>query len=66
MARARWAQRPLCGSPWVFNYLYCPQMITQTHPRGNRRGSENAELWKNLLPSAMYLDERLSVSQPVS
>ena len=38
MARARWAQWPLRGSPWVLKYPYCHQMITQTHPRGNRRG----------------------------
>ena len=30
MARATWAQRPLCGSPWVLKYLYCHQVITQT------------------------------------
>ena len=23
MARARWAWRPLCGSPWVLKYPYC-------------------------------------------
>ena len=22
-ARARWAWRPLCGSPWVLKYPYC-------------------------------------------
>ena len=40
MARARWAQWPLHGSPWVLKYPYCHQMITQTHPRGERRVSE--------------------------
>ena len=40
MARATWAQRPLRGSLWVLKYPYCHQMMTQTHPRGDRRGSE--------------------------
>ena len=44
MARARWAQWPLHGSPWVLKYPYCHQMITQTHPRGNRRVSEKVEM----------------------
>ena len=39
MARARWAQWPIHGSPWVLKYSYCHQMITQTHPRGNRKVS---------------------------
>ena len=37
MARARWAQRPLLGSPWVLKHPYCHQMITQTQP-GQRKG----------------------------
>ena len=44
MARARWAQWPLRGSPWVLKYPYCHQMITQTQPRGNRRVSEKVEM----------------------
>ena len=44
MARARWAQWPLHGSPWALKYPYCHQMITQTHPRGNRRVSEKVEM----------------------
>ena len=32
MARATWAQRPPCGSPWVLKYPSCHQMITQTIP----------------------------------
>ena len=47
MARARWAHQPLHGSRWVFKYLYCHQMITQTHPRGNRRVSEKGEFGKS-------------------
>ena len=43
MAWARWAQWPLCGSPWALKYLYGHQMITQTQPRGNRRVSEKVE-----------------------
>ena len=43
MARATWAQWPLHGSPWALKYLYCHQMITQTHPRGNRRVSEKSK-----------------------
>ena len=43
MARARWAHWPLLGSPWALKYPYCHQMITQTHPRGNRRVSEKVE-----------------------
>ena len=39
MARARWAQWPLCGSLWVLKYPYCHQMIIQSHPRGNGRVS---------------------------
>ena len=34
MARARWAQWPLCGFPWALKYPYCHQMITQTHSGG--------------------------------
>ena len=37
MARVRWAQWPLRGSPWALKYPYCHQMITQTQPRGNIR-----------------------------
>ena len=44
MARARWALWPLRGSPWVLKYPCCHQMITQTHPRGNRTVSEKAEM----------------------
>ena len=33
-----------CGSPWVLKYLYCHQMITQTHSRGDRRGLEKVQL----------------------
>ena len=40
------AWRLLRGSPGVLSYPYCHQMITQTHPRGNRRVSENVEFWK--------------------
>ena len=40
MAQARWAQWPLRGSQLALRYPYCHQMITQTHPRGNRRVSE--------------------------
>ena len=43
MARAIWAWQPLRGSPWVLKYPYCHQIITQTHPRGNRRVSEKVE-----------------------
>ena len=43
MARARWAQWPLRGSPWVLKYPYCHHMITQTHPRGNRRASKESK-----------------------
>ena len=31
-------------SPWVLKYLYCHQVITQTHPRGNGRVSEKVEI----------------------
>ena len=44
MARARWAQWPLHGSPWVLKYPHCHQMITQTHPRGNKKVSEKVEM----------------------
>ena len=40
MAWAKGAQRPLRGSPWVLKYPYCHQMITQIHPRGDKRVSE--------------------------
>ena len=36
MDRARWAQWPLRGPSWALKYSYCHQMITQSHPRGNR------------------------------
>ena len=39
-------QQPLHGSPWVFNYLSCHQMITQTHPWGDTRVSEKVECSK--------------------
>ena len=44
MAWARWAQWPLRGSPWALKYPYWHQMITQTHPRGNRRVSEKVKM----------------------
>ena len=44
MARATWAWRLLSGSLWVLKYLYCHQMITQTHPKGDKRVSEKVEL----------------------
>ena len=47
MARARWAQWPLRGPPWVLKHPYCHQMITQTHPRGSRRVSEKSGNVKN-------------------
>ena len=47
MARARWAQWPLRGSPWAFKYPYCHQMITQTHRRGNQRGFRKSRNVKN-------------------
>ena len=33
---------------WVLKYPYCHQMITQTHPRGERRVSEKVECKKIL------------------
>ena len=39
-----WALRPLHGSPWVLKYLYCHQMITQTHPREDKRVLEKVKL----------------------
>ena len=30
MARATWAPQPLCGSPWVLEYLYCHQLPPKT------------------------------------
>ena len=47
MDRAIWAQWPLHGSPWVLNDPYCHQMITQTHPSGDRRVLEKVEFWKS-------------------
>ena len=44
MARVRWAQWPLRGTPWALKYPYCHQVITQTQPRGNRRFSEKVEM----------------------
>ena len=32
-------------SSWVLKYPYYQQMITQTHPGGDRRVSENVEFW---------------------
>ena len=51
MARARWAQWPLHGSPWVLKSPYRHQMTTQTHPRGDRRVSESGEFSQILLVS---------------
>ena len=48
MARARWAQWPLRGSPWALKYPYCHQMITQTHPRGNGKVFMKTRISKNL------------------
>ena len=47
MARAIWACRPLGGSQWVLKYPYCHSIITQTHPRGDRRVSEKGEFRKS-------------------
>ena len=44
MAWARWAQWPLHGSPWALKSPYCHRMMTQTHPRGNRRVSEKVKM----------------------
>ena len=30
--------------PWALKYPYCHQIITQTHPRGNRRVLEKVEM----------------------
>ena len=46
MAQATWARRPLRGSPWVFRYPYCHQMITQTHPKGDERVSEKVKIFQ--------------------
>ena len=35
----RWGSR---GSPWALKYPDCHQMITPTHPRGNKRVSEKS------------------------
>ena len=32
--------------PWVLNYLYCHQMMTETHPLADRRVSKNVEFSK--------------------
>ena len=40
IAHATWASWPLRGYLWVLKYQYCPKMITQHHPRGNRRVTE--------------------------
>ena len=37
MARARWAQRPLRGTPWEPKHSYCHQMITQTNSNQKAR-----------------------------
>ena len=45
LARAGWAKwPPLRGSPWALKYLYCHQMITQTHPRGKRTVLEHVKM----------------------
>ena len=46
IARATRAWRPLHGSPWVLRNPCCHQMITQTHPTGNRRILEKVKLSK--------------------
>ena len=46
MARATWAEQRLHGSPRVLKYLYCHQMTTQTHPRGDRRVSKKVKFLK--------------------
>ena len=51
----------MSGSPWVLEYLYCYQMITQSHPKDDKRFLEKNKfycLWqvhlaKNL-PQAMH------------
>ena len=48
MARRTWAYyRPLRGSPWVLKYPYCHHIITQNHPRGDRRVSDKGNFSKN-------------------
>ena len=47
MAWARWAQWPLHTPSWVLKYPYCHQMITQTHPRGNKKVLEKLKCEKS-------------------
>ena len=59
MARARWAQWPLCGSPWGLKYPYCHQMITQPHRRANRRVSEKAKCVKHSIAFGKFTSQRI-------
>ena len=34
------------AATWVLQYPYCPQMITQTHPKAERRVSKQPEFGK--------------------
>ena len=69
MARAIWAEQPLRGSPWVLKYPYCHQIITQTHPRGNRRVSEKVKFYclrqvhlAENLPRAKHTQNRMETT----
>ena len=37
------APRQIRGSPWVLEYTYCHQMITENHPRGTRKVPEKVK-----------------------
>ena len=41
-----WAQRPLCGSSWVPDYLYCHQMITKPIPGATKGLREKSNFRK--------------------
>ena len=62
MTRATWAQRPLRGSLWVLKYPYCHQMITQTHPTGDKRISASQNL-KNSIAFGKATSQRICREQ---
>ena len=55
MAHATRAWRPLHGSPWMLEYPHHHQMITKTHPIGDKRVSEKFKNFERLSADACQL-----------
>ena len=66
MARATWAYQELRRSPWVLEYLYFNQMITQSNPEGSRRNFFfccNPRIEKSATQVAVFAVTRVKVKK---